>query len=103
MVLVAETPFPISAQLSRIMTNDSSSDSATPLAENLWTTHEVAGFLHVSVKTIFNLRKNGLPFLQVGGAIRFVPQEVKEYLADSRRLSSHRWRQIIRNRRRPDD
>jgi hypothetical protein len=28
---------------------------------DLWTTQQVAKFLHVSLKTVFNLRKRGLP------------------------------------------
>jgi excisionase family DNA binding protein len=63
---------------------------------DLWTTKEVAKHLHVSLKTVFNLRKKGLPFVQLGGAVRFVPQEIKDYLVNSRRLSSHRLRQIVR-------
>lgn len=85
--------------------NDNSSNnnnSSTPtsedmtMAQDLWTTREAAKFLHVSLKSVFNLRKKGLPFVQVGGAVRFVPQEIKNYLINSRRLSSHRSRQIIR-------
>jgi predicted DNA-binding transcriptional regulator AlpA len=64
--------------------------------QKLWTTKEVALFLHVSLKTVFNLRKKGLPCVHLGGAVRFVPQEIKDYLANSRRSSSHRLRQIIR-------
>jgi len=88
-----------------IMADNFSSDKTSPLPEDLpnpehlWTTRDVAEFLNVSIKTIFNLRKDGLPFVHLGGAIRFVPQEIKDYLADSRRLSSHRLRQIIRKRR----
>ena len=63
---------------------------------DLWTTKEVAKHLHVSLKTVFNLRKKGLPFVQLGGAVRFVPHEIKDYLVNSRRLSSHRLRQIVR-------
>jgi len=63
---------------------------------NLWTTKEVARHLRVSLKTVFNLRKKGLPYVQLGGAVRFVPQEIKDYLINSRRLSSHRLRQMIR-------
>jgi excisionase family DNA binding protein len=81
------------------MADYSGSDQTSPYSQNLWTTREVADFLHVSIKTILNLRKNGLPFVQLGGAIRFVPQEIKDYLANSRKLSSHRLRQIIRKRR----
>jgi excisionase family DNA binding protein len=64
--------------------------------EGLWTTKEVARHLRVSLKTVFNLRKKGLPYVQLGGAVRFVPQEIKDYLVNSRRLSSHRLRQMIR-------
>ena len=84
------------------MNDNSSKNNGTPTSEgmtsieNLWTTPEVAKFLHVSLKTVFNLRKKGLPFVQVGGAIRFAPQEIKDYLAASRGLSSHRLRQLIR-------
>ena len=67
-----------------------------PPDTQLWTTKEVATFLRVSLKTVFNLRKKGLPFVQLGGAVRFVPQEIKDYLVNSRRLSSHRVRQIVR-------
>jgi excisionase family DNA binding protein len=63
---------------------------------DLWTTKRVAKYLHVSLKTVFNLRKKGLPYVQVGGAVRFVPQEIRDYLVNSRRLSSHRLRQMIR-------
>ena len=51
-----------------------------PIPQNLWTTREVADFLHVSIKTIFNLRKRGLPFVHIGGAVRFVPQEIQGLL-----------------------
>jgi excisionase family DNA binding protein len=62
----------------------------------LWTTKEVAQHLRVSLKTVFNLRKKGLPYVQLGGAVRFVPHEIATYLANSRRLSSHRLRQMVR-------
>jgi len=62
----------------------------------LWTTERVAKYLHVSLKTVFNLRKRGLPYVQLGGAVRFVPQEIRDCLVKSRGLSSHRLRQIIR-------
>jgi len=64
--------------------------------EDLWTTKMVGKFLHVSVKTVSELRKKGLPFVKLGGAVRFVPNEIRDYLANSRRLSSHRLRQIAR-------
>jgi excisionase family DNA binding protein len=78
--------------------NTSPVEEMTTPSQNLWRTREVAEFLRVSVKTVFNQRKKGLPFVQVGGAVRFVPQEIKDYLANSRHSSLHRLRQIIRKR-----
>ncbi len=68
----------------------------SPPDSELWTTKEVSKYLHVSLKTVFNLRKRGLPYVQLGGAVRFVPQEIKDYLVTHRGLSSHRLRQVIR-------
>ena len=62
----------------------------------LWTTERVAKYLHVSLKTVFNLRKKGLPYVQLGGAVRFVPQEIKDYLVTNRGLTAHRLRQAVR-------
>ena len=63
---------------------------------NLWTTKEVARHLRVSLKTVFYLRKKGLPYVQLGGAVRFIPQEIKDYLVTNRGLSAHRLRQVVR-------
>ncbi len=65
-------------------------------SKTLWTTEEVAGFLRISIKTIFNLRKTGLPYLQLGGAVRFDSQEVRDYLLKNRHLTSHHLRQKAR-------
>ncbi len=76
-----------------------SGEAQIPSAEaesGLWTSEKVAQYLHVSLKTVFNLRRNGLPFLKLGGAVRFIPQEVKDYLVTHRGLAAHRWRQVIR-------
>ncbi len=67
-----------------------------PPSQDLWTTPEVAKFLHVSLKTVFNLRKKGLPYVQLGGAVRFVPQEIRDYLVSHRNLATHRLRQAVR-------
>ena len=64
--------------------------------DQLWTTEQVGKYLHVSLKTVFNLRKKGLPYVQLGGAVRFVPQEIKDYLVTNRGLSAHRLRQTVR-------
>src|ERR1700734_1936951 len=63
---------------------------------DLWTTERVAKYLHVSLKTVFNLRKKGLPYVQLGRAVRFVPQEIKNYLVTNRGLTAHRLRQVVR-------
>ena len=76
-----------------------SGDVKTPPHESdqeLWTTERVARYLHVSLKTVFNLRKKGLPYVQLGGAVRFIPQEIRDYLVTHRGLASHRLRQIVR-------
>lgn len=70
--------------------------SAPVPVDQLWTTEQAAQYLHVSLKTVFNLRKRGLPYVQLGGAVRFMPQEIRDYLVSSRGLSSHRLRQITR-------
>lgn len=62
----------------------------------LWTTTEVRRYLHVSAKTVFNLRQRGLPYINLGGAVRFNPQEVKNYLATHRRLATHGLRQKVK-------
>ncbi len=56
--------------------NHVSADAKDPTQKfaDLWTTKEVGKFLHVSGKTVFELRKKGLPYLKLGGAVRFVPQ-----------------------------
>jgi len=70
--------------------------NSPPPDDKLWPTEQVADFLRVSFKTVFNLRKRGLPYVQLGGAVRFIPQEIKDYLVTNRGLSSHRLRQMIR-------
>lgn len=82
---------------SNIVTSPVAGEVKTSVQDSdLWTTKDVAKHLRVSLKTVFNLRHKGLPFVKLGGAVRFVPQEIKDYLINSRRLSSHRLRQLVR-------
>jgi predicted DNA-binding transcriptional regulator AlpA len=74
--------------------NPSTPEASPP--SKLWTTKEVAHFLDVSPKTVFNLRKKGLPCVYLGGAVRFVPNEISTYLTTNRGLALHRLRQIRR-------
>ena len=77
--------------------DESAQHQNSPASDNpLWTTEQVAQYLRVSLKTVFNLRKKGLPYVQLGGAVRFIPQEIKDYLVTNRGLSAHRLRQAMR-------
>jgi hypothetical protein len=65
--------------------------------QSLWTTSELAGYLGCSERQVFALRKSGLPTIQVGGLIRFIPSRVMVWL-ESRDLghnaSDQRERQL---------
>lgn len=59
-----------------------------------WVTEQqLAEHLQISVRHIINLRKCGLPFVQLGSSVRFDLGEVEVYLRTNRRLSSHVARQ----------
>ena len=58
----------------------------------------IGRYLQVCAKTVFNLRKVGLPYVQLGGAVRFHPQGVREYLLANPHLSLHRLRQTARKK-----
>ena len=78
--------------------NSTPESEILPPSERLWTTEQVADYLQVCPKTVYNLRKVGLPYVQLGGAVRFHPQGVKDYLAAHPHLSLHRLRQIARKK-----
>ncbi len=81
----------------RSSVNESREDQNLPPSdEQLWTSEQVGKYLHVSLKTVFNLRRRGLPYFQLGGAVRFLPQEIKDYLVANRGLTAHRLRQSVR-------
>ena len=63
-------------------------DSASPLPA-LVTEQQLADRLQVSTRHLINLRKAGLPYLQLGSAIRYDLAEVDAYLRTNRRLSLH--------------
>ena len=59
-----------------------------------WVTEQqLSEHLQVSVRHLINLRKCGLPFIQLGSSVRFDLVEVETYLRTNRRLSSHVARQ----------
>lgn len=51
-----------------------------PSDRALWSTPELANYLGCSDRQVYNLRKSGLPFVLVGGLVRFEPQQVQEWL-----------------------
>lgn len=53
------------------------------------TEQQLADHLHVSVRHLSNLRKAGLPYIQLGSSVRYKLAEVEAYLCGNRRLSSH--------------
>ena len=75
------------------MNNDTPASNSAPQ----WITEQqLAEHLQVSTRHLINLRKRGLPFVQLGSSVRYSLPEVEEYLRTNRRLSSH----IERQRRR---
>ena len=55
-------------------------NTQTPAEETLWSTSDLSKFLRCSERQVFNLRQLGLPAVQVGGLIRFIPSRVREWL-----------------------
>ena len=50
------------------------------LAEPFWTVHDAARFLAVSTKTVRAWQyTRRMPFLKIGGTVRFVPEELREW------------------------
>lgn len=70
------------------MNQEASSPQARWLAEK-----ELAAHLHISTRHLINLRKAGLPYIQLGSVVRYDLAEVEAYLKTNRRLSSHVERQ----------
>ena len=59
-----------------------------------WITEaQLAEHLQVSVRHLINLRKAGLPHVQLGVTVRYDLAEVEAYMRTNRRLSSHVERQ----------
>ena len=67
-------------------------DAPTPTAPWL-TEQQLAEHLQISTRHLINLRKRGLPFIQLGSSVRYDLSEVERYLRTNRRLSSHVARQ----------
>jgi excisionase family DNA binding protein len=50
------------------------------LTEKLINTNELAELLGVSVMTISRLRSKGMPYMKLGGSVRFDPSKIKEWM-----------------------
>lgn len=74
------------------MNNDTPSFS-TASVPGWITEQQLAQHLQVSTRHLINLRKRGLPFIQLGSTVRYDIKEVEAYLRTNRRLSSHVERQ----------
>lgn len=69
-------------------------DTPTVSAEPAWITEQqLAQHLQVSTRHLINLRKAGLPFIQLGSSVRYDLAEVEAFIRGKRRLSSHVARQ----------
>ena len=67
-----------------------------PTTAAWFTEQQLAERLQVSTRHLINLRKAGLPYIQLGASVRYDPAEVEAYLRTNRRLSLH----ILRQKRR---
>jgi hypothetical protein len=58
--------------------------------EKLWSGQETADFLGIKEQTLANWRYRGFgpPFLKPGGAVRYRPQAVRDWLASRERRST---------------
>jgi hypothetical protein len=63
-------------------------EEASPAVRWL-TESELGEHLQISLRHLANLRKAGLPFIQLGSSVRYDLIEVEAYLRGNRRLSSH--------------
>jgi excisionase family DNA binding protein len=55
-------------------------DAAQDLTETLWDARDVARYLKVSRSWVYQKAEAGLlPYLKVGGLVRFVPERIREF------------------------
>ncbi len=55
-------------------------DATQDLTETLWDARDVARYLKVSRSWVYQKAEAGLlPYLKVGGLVRFVPERIREF------------------------
>jgi excisionase family DNA binding protein len=53
--------------------------------DKLWTVRDLAAYLNLSVNATYSMyRRQRIPFLRVGGSVRFVPSEVRRWVGMQR-------------------
>ena len=70
--------------------NSKESGGDKPAVEKIvWSAHETAAHLGVSVRTVWRLKaEHGLPFSEIGGRIKFIPSDVEQYCRDRRKVTT---------------
>ena len=59
-------------------------DAGQDLTETLWDARDVARYLKVSRSWVYQKAEAGLlPYLKVGGLVRFVPERIREFALGS--------------------
>jgi excisionase family DNA binding protein len=67
---------------------DTMSDAAVPLDQQLLTADEVADLLRLPTSTVYDLTRTGrLPHLRIGRAVRFSRSDLEVFLAECRGAS----------------
>ncbi len=61
-----------------------------PEQEEHFTIQQCAGFLHCSVVSIHNYKKQGMPYYRIGRKVLFKKSEVLEFMNSSRLRINHR-------------
>jgi len=70
------------------MSPDTNSCTARWITEKQLSEH-----LQISVRHLINLRKAGLPYIQLGSVVRYDLEEVEAFVRSKRHLSAHVERQ----------
>jgi excisionase family DNA binding protein len=63
----------------------SESSPLTIPAERLWKARDVAGFLGIGRNAVYEMADRGeLPSVRIGSRVRFVPEEIRAWVAQQR-------------------
>jgi excisionase family DNA binding protein len=67
-----------------------------PDQEEHFTIRECAAFLHCSVVSIHNYKKQGMPYYRIGRKVLFKKSEVLEFMGASKLRINHRGNTLLR-------